>query len=290
MSAIVSLNSTAAESALLSGGTGVNTNELAKKIRRHALEMTSRGGSAHIGAAFSCADLLAVLYGSVMKVDPMQPKAPWRDRFILSKGHAGCAVYAVLAELGFFPVERLLTHYQDGSTLCGHVSHKGIPGVEVSTGSLGHGLSIGAGMAYAAKLDARRHRVFVVLGDGECDEGSTWEAILFSAHHQLHNLIAVVDYNKIQSLGPVAETLGLEPFADKWRSFGWNVHEARGHDHDDLRRAFGQTSTSSKRPSVVIAHTVKGKGVSFMENSVLWHYRIARGAEYDAAVRELEEA
>ena len=290
MSAIVSLNSTAAESAILSGGTGVNTNQLARKIRRHALEMTSRGGSAHIGAAFSCADVLAVLYGSVMKVDPMQPKAAWRDRFILSKGHAGCAVYAVLAELGFFPVERLLTHYQDGSTLSGHVSHKGIPGVEISTGSLGHGLSIGAGMAYAAKLDGRRHRVFVVLSDGECDEGSTWEAILFSAHHQLHNLVAVVDYNKIQSLGPVAETMGLEPFAEKWRSFGWNVLEAKGHDHDDLRRAFGQTLTSSKRPSVVIAHTVKGKGVSFMENSVLWHYRTARGAEYDAAVRELEEA
>jgi transketolase len=252
--------------------------------------MTSRGGSSHIGAAFSCADILAVLYGSVMNVDPAQPQAPWRDRFILSKGHAGCAVYATLAELGFFPVERLLTHYQNGSALSGHVSHKGIPGVEISTGSLGHGLSMAAGMAYAAKLDRREHRVFAVLSDGECDEGSTWEAILFSAHHQLHNLVAVIDYNKIQSLAPVAQTLGLEPFADKWRSFGWNVLEADGHDHDDLRNTFDRALASLKQPSVVIAHTTKGKGVSFMENSVLWHYRTARGAEYEAAVLELEEA
>jgi transketolase len=291
MSAIALPNSTANSTSNSTGAEGgVSTAALARRIRRHALEMTSRAGTSHIGSALSCADILAVLYGSVMRIDPMEPQAPWRDRFILSKGHAGCAVYAALAELGFFPVERLLTYAQDGSALSGHVSHQGVPGVEISTGSLGHGLSIAAGMAYAAKLDQRRHRVFAVLSDGECDEGSTWEAILFAAHHRLHNLVAVVDYNKIQSLAPVAETLGLEPFAEKWRSFGWSVAEANGHDHDDLRRAFDQALASPTRPSVVMAHTTKGQGVSFMENSVLWHYRTAQGAEYEAAVRELEEA
>ncbi len=289
MSAISSLTSTAAEEASLFGRVHGDTRTLARKIRRHALDMTSRGGSSHIGAALSCADILAVLYGSVMKINPLQPQAPWRDRFILSKGHAGCAVYAVLAELGFFPVERLLTHYQDGSTLSGHVSHKGIPGVEISTGSLGHGLSIGTGMAFAAKLDRRAHRVFVVLSDGECDEGSTWEAILFAGHHKLQNLVAVVDYNEVQSLAPIAETLALEPFAEKWRSFGWSVNEAKGHDHEDLECTFRRALSSPDRPSVVIAHTTKGKGVSFMENSVLWHYRTAKGLEYEIARQELEQ-
>ena len=266
----------------------MDTRDLARRIRIHSLEMTSRGGSSHVGSALSMADILAVLYGGVLKFDPTRPKWADRDRFILSKGHAGAAVYATLAETGFFPVEKLATHYQDGSDLSGHVSHKGIPGVELSTGSLGHGLSVGAGMAYGAKLDARRHRVVVLLSDGECDEGSNWEAILFAAHHKLSNLVAIIDYNKIQSLGPVAETLGLEPFADKWRDFGWSVHEVDGHDHDALRATFASLPTQADLPSVVIAHTTKGKGVSFMENTVLWHYRTARGAEFDAALLELE--
>ena len=167
----------------------MDTRDLARRIRIHSLEMTSRGGSSHVGSALSMADILAVLYGGVLKFDPTRPKWADRDRFILSKGHAGAAVYATLAETGFFPVEKLATHYQDGSDLSGHVSHKGIPGVELSTGSLGHGLSVGAGMAYGAKLDARRHRVVVLLSDGECDEGSNWEAILFAAHHKLSNQI-----------------------------------------------------------------------------------------------------
>ncbi len=266
----------------------MDTRDLARRIRIHSLEMTSRGGSSHVGSALSMADILAVLYGGVLKFDPTRPKWADRDRFILSKGHAGAAVYATLAETGFFPVEKLATHYQDGSDLSGHVSHKGIPGVELSTGSLGHGLSVGAGMAYGAKLDARGHRVVVLLSDGECDEGSNWEAILFAAHHKLSNLVAIIDYNKIQSLGPVAETLGLEPFADKWRDFGWSVHEVDGHDHDALRATFASLPSQADLPSVVIAHTTKGKGVSFMENTVLWHYRTARGAEFDAALLELE--
>jgi transketolase len=265
----------------------VQSRELAKRIRKHALRMTSRGGSSHIAAVFSMADIVAVLYSGIMRIDPRRPQWPERDRFILSKGHAGAGVYAALAESGFFPVERLDTHYQDGSDLSGHVSHKGIPGVEFSTGSLGHGLSVGAGMAYAAKLDCRSHRVFVLLSDGECDEGSNWEAILFASHFKLGNLVAVVDYNKIQSLASVADTLALEPFVDKWASFGWEVREVDGHDHVALISALRDPANSG-RPLCVIAHTIKGKGVSFMENTVLWHYRTARGDEYERALQELE--
>ena len=265
----------------------MDTTEFARRIRFHAVKMTSRGGSSHVGAILSMADIVAVLYGGVLNVDPNDPRHRDRDRFVLSKGHAGAGVYAALAETGFFPVDKLRTHYQNGSDLSGHVSHKGIPGVELSTGSLGHGLPVGTGMAYAGKLSGGSHRVFVLLSDGECDEGSNWEAILFAAHHQLDNLVAIIDYNKIQSLAPVADTLALEPFADKWRSFGWNVRETDGHDHDQLREAFTAAAEAGK-PTCVIAHTTKGKGVSFMENTVLWHYRTARGEELAAALSELK--
>jgi transketolase len=197
-------------------------------------------------------------------------------------------VYAALAEKGFFSTEKLATHYQNGSDLSGHVSHKGVPGVEVSTGSLGHGLPIAAGMAYAGKLGRKNHRVFVLLGDGECDEGSNWEAILFAHHHRLDNLIAIVDYNKLQSLTTIAETLALEPFADKWRSFGWEVIEIDGHDFPQISQACLNLPIAPGKPTCIIAHTVKGKGVSFMENSVLWHYRSAKNDEYDRALQELE--
>jgi transketolase len=236
------------------------------------------------------ADIMAVLYGAVMRVRPEEPRWPERDRFILSKGHAGAGVYAALAERGFFPTERLGTHYQDGSIFSGHVSHKGVPGVELSTGSLGHGLAVGCGMAYAAHLDAGAHRVFVLMSDGECDEGSVWEAALFAAHHRLDRLVVVIDYNKIQSLAPVAETIGLEPFADKWRSFGWAVREVDGHDHARLHEILGALPAEPGRPTCIIAHTIKGKGVSFMEHTVLWHYRTARGDELAAALAELQAA
>lgn len=261
----------------------------AQRIRLHALRMTSSGGSSHVGSVFSMADIIAVLYSGVLRVRPAEPKWPERDRFILSKGHAGAGVYAALGERGFFPISKLDSHYQNGSDLSGHISHINVPGVELSTGSLGHGLSVGAGMALAGKLDNHSHRVFVLLSDGECDEGSNWEAILFAAHHRLDNLIAVVDYNKIQSLRPVAETLGLEPFAEKWRAFGWSVIEVDGHDHSELERAFAHLPATAEKPTCIIAHTIKGKGVSFMEHSVLWHYRTARGDEYVAAVGELTE-
>ena len=265
----------------------LDTGALAKRIRIHALRMTSLGGGAHIGAVFSCADILAVLYGGILRVDPAVPESPARDRFVLSKGHAGAGLYAVLAERGFFPVEQLPTHYQDGSDLSGHVSHK-LPGVDVSTGSLGHGLSIAAGMAYAARLKSAPHRVFCLLSDGECDEGSTWEAALFAAHHGLSNLVAIVDYNRIQGLAPVAEVIELAPFAEKWAAFGWEVREVDGHDRQALYSALAAAPFAAGKPSCLIAHTVKGKGVSFMENTVLWHYRIPRGGEFDAALAELE--
>jgi len=182
----------------------MKTQILANRIRIQALKMTSRGGSAHIGSVFSIADIVALLYGKVLNVQPENPDWIERDRFILSKGHAAAAVYAALAECGFMPIERLETHCQDGSDLCGHLSHKGIPGVEVSTGSLGHGLGVGVGMAKALKMAGGSQRVFVLLSDGECDEGSVWEAILFAQHHKLDNLVAIVDYNKIQSLASVS--------------------------------------------------------------------------------------
>lgn len=268
----------------------METEGLAQRIRVNVVRMTSRGASSHVGSCLSIADILAVLYGGVLKIDPSSPKWPERDRFILSKGHAGAAMYAVLAETGFFPRDWLLTHYQNGSRLSGHVSHKGVPGVEFSTGSLGHGLSVGTGMALGAKSDGARHRVVVLISDGECDEGSTWEPALFASHHQLGNLTLIIDYNKLQSLATVAETLALEPLADKWRSFGWHVIEVDGHDHVALRAALLQRPSVRHAPTCVIAHTIKGKGVSFMENRVLWHYRSPQGEELAAALSELGEA
>ncbi|HNX07054.1 MAG TPA: transketolase [Bacteroidales bacterium] len=260
--------------------------ELAKKIRIHAVNMTQLGKSSHVGAVLSIADILAVLYNDILNIRPNDPKWSDRDRFILSKGHAGAGVYAVLAEKGFFPVDWLKTHYQNGSMLSGHVSHIGIPGVELSTGSLGHGLSIGAGLALAAKMDNKDYRTFVLMSDGECDEGSVWEAILFASHHHLNNLIAIIDYNKIQSLAPVKDTINLEPFVEKWQSFGWAVQSVDGHNCKALKNALLNIHPSN--PTCIIANTTKGKGVSFMENQVLWHYRSPQGEEFDNALKELE--
>lgn len=249
--------------------------------------MTHRGNSSHVGSALSMADIMAVLYGRILNLAPDDPRWRGRDRFILSKGHAGACVYAALAERGFFPIEELDRHYQNGSPFSGHVSHKGVPGVEFSTGSLGHGLGIGVGMAMQLRRLGGAQRVFVLLSDGECDEGSNWEAIMFAAHQKLDRLVAIVDYNKIQSLAPVSETVGLEPFADKWRAFNWAVYQVDGHDHEALAEIFEALPDRAGRPTVVIADTVKGKGISFMENAVLWHYRSPQGEEYRAALKEL---
>lgn len=269
----------------------MTSEQLAWKIRRHGIEMTHLSGGSHIGSVLSVADILAVLYNDVLNVYPDKPNAPERDRVILSKGHAGAAIYAALAEKGFFSVEELKTHYQNGSRLSGHVSHKGVPGVDFSTGSLGHGLPVGAGMAMAAKMDSSNYRVYVVLGDGECDEGSVWEAALVANHYQLDNLVAVIDHNKMQSLDFCENTIKLNPFADKWRSFGWNVIDIDGHNHEELKKAFNEAKSVKGKPTVIIANTVKGKGVSFMENDILWHYRFPHdGWEYDNALEELHKA
>jgi len=262
-----------------------DTDALALRLRRHVVRMCSRGGSSHVGSALSVADIVATLYGAVLRVDPGDPEWPGRDRFILSKGHAGACVYAALAECGFFPVELLEQHYRNGSALSGHVSHKNVPGVDFSTGSLGHGLGVGAGMAMQLRRSGGVQQVFVVLSDGECDEGSVWEAALFAAHQRLANLCAVIDHNKLQSLGRVADAIALEPFAEKWASFGWAVTRIDGHDHRALRRALA--TRAPDRPTCIIADTIKGRGVSFMEGAVLWHYRSPQGDEFAAAMREL---
>lgn len=273
----------------------LTSEQLAWLIRRYGIEMTHISGGSHIGAIMSVADIIAVLYADVMKYNPAEPEWGGRDRFILSKGHAGASIYATLAEEGFFPVEELKTHYANGSRLSGHVSHH-LPGVDFSTGSLGHGLSVACGMAYAAKKDGiTDHRVFVVLGDGECNEGSVWEAVLFANHFRLNNLVAVIDHNRMQSLDFNENTIEIEDFASKWRAFGWNAVEVNGNDHSELKRAFKQAdelgTTQPHKPTVIIADTIKGCGVSFMENDILWHYRFPHdGWEYDGAVNEMHQS
>jgi transketolase len=246
--------------------------DLARRVRGRALNMVHRARASHIGSCLSMADVLAVLYGAVLRVDPQRPDWEGRDRFLLSKGHAAAALYAVLAERGFFPTSWLETYCQDGTRLPGHATHHGVPGIEVSSGSLGHGLSLGCGMALAGR-GPQPFRVFVLLSDGECDEGSIWEAALFAPYHRLDNLVAVVDYNKIQSFGRVREVLDLEPFADKWRAFGWAVREVDGHDYRQLHDVLSAVPAEPGRPTAVLAHTVKGKGVDFMEDRLAWHYQ-----------------
>ena len=239
----------------------MDSKELAWKIRRHGVEMTHISKGSHIGAILSVADIIAVLYSDILRYNAQYPAWDQRDRVILSKGHAGAAIYAALAECGFFPVEELKTHYADGSRLSGHVSHKGVPGVEFSTGSLGHGLSVGTGMALAAKKDGKKHKVYVICGDGECDEGSVWEAALIANHFKLDNLVAIIDHNKMQSLDFCENTIALAPFADKWKAFGWNVIEIDGHDHDVLHKAFTNVKQLQDRPTVIIANTINSPAI-----------------------------
>jgi transketolase len=263
-----------------------NPADFARRIRAHALRMVHAAKSSHIGSCLSIADILAVLYAGVLRVDPRRPDDPDRDRFILSKGHAAAILYAALAESGFIPVSLLDSYCQNDSPLTGHISHA-VPGVEVSTGSLGHGLPIAVGMALAARADGRRTRVFCLLSDGECDEGSNWEAILFAPHHKLDNLVAIVDYNKIQSFGRVEEVLDLAPFADKWRAFGWHVVELDGHDLVAVETALATAATVSGRPTAIIAHTIKGRGVSFMEDRLEWHYKSPSEEQLARALAEV---
>lgn len=265
-----------------------NSTELALEIRKSALKMINAGKSSHIGSVLSEADILAVLYHSILNVDPNHPHDENRDRFVLSKGHAGAGIYAALAHSGFFSTNLLMQHYQNGSIFSGHVSHKGINGVELSTGSLGHGLSVAVGFALGAKKLGKSFNVWCLLSDGELNEGSNWEALMSAAHFKLNNLCAVVDYNKLQSLCSTQETMGLEPLVDKFTSFGWDVKEVDGHDHQQLQKAMDIRLVKPQKPLMVIAHTIKGKGVKFMENEVHWHYAPPTDQELSIALEQLE--
>jgi transketolase len=259
---------------------------LARQVREHCLRMTHRGRSGHLGSMLSMAELVSVLYTRVLAVDPKEPRKADRDRFVLSKGHGGAAVYAVLTELGFFPVEWLEGYYRDEGKLMGHISHH-VPGVEFSTGSLGHGLPVACGMALAAKRAGWKHRVFCLLSDGDCDEGSTWEAILFAAQHGLDNLVVVLDYNKVQALGFTRDVLELEPLEAKLSAFGWSYRETDGHDPAAIDAALRPIPFTSGRPSWLTAHTVKGKGVGFLENTVACHYGSLNDAQLALALKEI---
>lgn len=267
----------------------LDSQDLARRMRIQALHMVHRAKASHIGSALSICDIVAVLYAQVMRLDPAQPALPQRDRFILSKGHACVAVYAALAETGFFPQQMLLEYGKDHSVLMNHISHK-VAGVEFSTGSLGQGLPFGTGKALAAKRQQQDWRSFVVLGDGEMGEGSNWEAMMFAAHHKLDNLVAIVDYNNLQSLTTVDETLRLDPLADKARAFGWAAVEVDGHDHDALQQVLAKPVWEKDKPLLVIARTTKGKGVSYMENSVAWHYKSPSDEQLMQAMEELQHA
>lgn len=262
----------------------VETIAFAKAIRASSLQMVHRAKASHIGSALSIADILAVLYGKALKFDASNPTHPDRDRLILSKGHACVAVYAALAEAGFISSEHLLTYGEDFSDLMNHISHK-VPGVEFSTGALGHGLSFAVGKSLHGKQSSAQWSTYVILGDGEMDEGANWEALMFASHHRLNRLVAVIDCNNLQSLTSVQKTLGLEPLKEKLLAFGCAVSEIDGHNHAELERALLQRDPH--KPQAVIARTIKGKGVSFMENSVEWHYRNPNDHELKAALEEL---
>lgn len=261
----------------------------AKEIRSHILEMMHRSKGSHIGSALSIVEILTALYFKILNISPKRYDDDKRDRFILSKGHACSALYAVLALKGFFKPCLLEGYCMDGGILPGHSTKGCVPGIEVSSGSLGHGLSMGIGMAIAARYDRRKYRVFVLLGDGECDEGSIWEASMFAGNKKLDNLVAIVDYNKIQSFGRVEEVNGLEPFVDKWKSFGWEAKEVDGHNVEKLVQSLIKIPFRTGKPSILIAHTVKGKGVSFMEDELKWHYKSPDKEELERALKEINE-
>ncbi len=261
---------------------------IAKEIRRNILEMIYRTKSPHIGSCFSMVEILVALYFKILRVDPKNPQNPNRDRFILSKGHGVPALYQVLAKREFINKETLKGFAKDGGTLEQHPTRNISQGIEISSGSLGHGLSIGTGMALAGKYDKANYRIFTYLSDGELEEGLTWEAIMFSAHHKLDNLVAIIDYNKLQAMGKVSEIVNLEPLAGKWRSFGWEVKEIDGHNFEEIITALEKIPFQLGKPSCLIAHTVKGKGISFMENEPRWHDKYPEEKEYQKALEELK--
>ncbi len=258
------------------------------KLRETIIKAILAGNRGHVGSAFSLVEILRVLYDDVLRFDSSNPRWSGRDRCILSKGHGCLALYALLADKGFFPEEELWKFCKPDGILGGHPEYGKVPGVEASTGSLGHGLSIGIGFALNARFEAAGYRTFVVISDGESNEGSVWEAALCAAKHKLENLIVLVDYNKQQSYGTTYEVLDLDPLADKWRAFGFGVREVDGHSVSDLRSALTQVPFESGKPSIIICHTIKGKGISFVENNLNWHHKTKISpAEADALLAEL---
>jgi transketolase len=260
----------------------------ARDIRKAAFKAICSGGGGHIPASLCITELLTVLYNGIMNVDTQNLTDTDRDRFILSKGHSCVALYAVLADKGFFDESHLDTFGRRGSILGGHPDMHKVPGVEASTGALGHGFPFGVGIALAGKMDKRSYRVFTLLGDGECQEGSVWEAAMFAAQHGLDNMVAIIDYNKLQAMDFLDKIVSVSPMAEKWSSFGWEVREVDGHDIEALVDVFSALPFRPGKPNLIVAHTIKGKGVSFMENVPIWHYRMPNEAEMKTACRDLE--
>lgn len=262
--------------------------EKARQFRKEILETITEAGSGHPGGSLSCVEILISLYYYKMRHKPANPKWPIRDRFIISKGHASPVVYVTLANCGYFPKEELKTFRKLGSRLQGHV-HIGVPGVELSTGSLGQGLSVTNGIALGTKIRKANFNIYCLLGDGEIQEGQVWEAAMTAAHHKLDNVCAILDCNKVQQNGPVAEIKNEEPIADKWRDFGWHVIEVNGHDFKELIAALDEFDRVKGKPTFILAHTVKGKGVSFMEGNAKWHGKAPKKEELASALKELDE-
>ena len=261
--------------------------EICRRIRGRLVEMSHRAGAAHLGSALSCVEILVAAYWAALSIDPSDPADPRRDRFLLSKGHAASALYAALAFRGFFPMALLETYGRTGGRLPEHPSPGCVPGVEAATGSLGHGLSLAIGMAIAGRLQGLGYRCFALLSDGECNEGSVWESALLAPAQGLERLAAIVDYNKWQATGRTDEVTALRPLREKWAAFGWSAREVDGHDAGALAEALAAVPDGSGKPVAIVAHTVKGKGISFMEDDNNWHYRVPSEPEVRAALREL---
>jgi len=265
----------------------IDLKEKARELRKLIFRTICKGGGGHIPASLSIVEILTVLYYEVLNIYPKNPKNLDRDRFILSKGHAGVTLYAILADKGFFKKEHLDTFGKCGTILGGHPDMYKIPGVEASTGALGHGFPFGVGIALAGKLDKKNFRVFTLVGDGECQEGSIWEAAMFAPQRKLDNLTVIIDYNKFQALDKLEEIISIDPLADKWRAFGWEVKEIDGHNMQEMKDLFRSVPFVKYKPNLVIAHTIKGKGISFMENEPIWHYRMPNKEEMKIACNEL---
>lgn len=260
---------------------------IARRIRFKLVEMSHAAGTPHLGSALSCVDILVAAYWTALRIDPAQPADPSRDRFILSKGHAASALYAVLAERGFFPAVWLDTFAQHKSPLAEQPAPGCAPGVELATGSLGHGLPVALGMALAGRIQKQSYKVLVTMSDGECNEGSVWEAALFAPAQRLENVAVIIDYNKWQATGRSNEIMALSPLSEKWAAFGWSAREVDGHDLGALVEALRSIPDGSGKPVAIVAHTTKGRGISFMENDNNWHYRIPKKEEVQAARKEL---